>query len=77
MTLTLTPNIQDPDTFYAALLACHDGLSQAESAAFNARLILILANHIGDQTVLSQALQAAMASDQTERGPSHERCLAL
>ena len=67
MALILTPNIQDPDTFYAALLACHDGLSQAESAAFNARLILILANHMGGQTELSQAMQAAMASDQTER----------
>ena len=67
MALTLTANIQDPDTFYAALLACHDGLSQTESAAFNARLILIKANHIGGQTELSQALQAAMASDQTER----------
>jgi hypothetical protein len=67
MALILTPNIQDPDTFYAALLACHDGLSQAESAAFNARLILILANHIGGQTELSQAMQAAMASDQTKR----------
>jgi hypothetical protein len=67
MALILTPNIQDPDTFYAALLACHDGFSQAESAAFNARLILILANHIGGQTELSQAMQAAMASDQTER----------
>ena len=39
MALTLTANIQDPDTFYAALLACHDGLSQTESAAFNARLV--------------------------------------
>jgi hypothetical protein len=67
MALILTPNIQDSDTFYAALLACHDGLSQAESAAFNARLILILANHIGGQTELSQAMQAAMASDQTKR----------
>ena len=68
MVLPLTPNIPDPDDFYAALLACHDGLGQGESAAFNARLILILANHIGDHPVLSQALHAAMASDQTERG---------
>ncbi len=48
MELTLTPNIAAPDDFYAALLATHDGLSCAESEALNARLILILANHIGD-----------------------------
>ena len=60
MELTLTPNIAAPDDFYAALLATHDGLSCAESEALNARLILILANHIGDNAVLSQALHAAL-----------------
>ncbi|SNS59236.1 DUF2783 domain-containing protein [Tropicimonas sediminicola] len=57
--LTLTPNIDGPDDFYAELLASHDGKSKAESDAINARLILILANHIGDRAVLSQALKAA------------------
>jgi hypothetical protein len=52
-------NIATPDEFYAELLAAHDGLSAAESAAFNARLILVLANHIGDRAVLSEALAAA------------------
>ncbi|MHA3915377.1 DUF2783 domain-containing protein [Halovulum sp. GXIMD14793] len=52
-------NLPDPDGFYAELLAAHDGLSEAESAAFNARLILLLANHIGDRSVLAQALAAA------------------
>jgi hypothetical protein len=61
MTLTLTPNIPDPDGFYAALLAAHKPLTQAQSEAFNARLILILANHIGDRAVLDQALKAADA----------------
>lgn len=62
--LTLTPNIPESDDFYAALLAAHDGLSQAEMHALNARLILILANHIGDTAVLQQALDAARkASD--------------
>ena len=42
------------------LLATHDGLTRAESEALNARLILILANHIGDHAVLSQALHAAL-----------------
>ena len=59
MTLTLSPNIPDPDGFYDALLAAHDGLSKEESDALNARLILILANHIGDRAVLAEALSAA------------------
>jgi len=59
MELDLTPNIPDPDGFYDELLAAHDGLSKEESDAFNARLILILANHIGDRDVLREALAAA------------------
>ncbi len=54
-------HIGDPDGFYAALLALHDGLSETQSAAVNARLILLLANHIGDRAVLEQAMAAARA----------------
>lgn len=57
--LTLTPNLDRPDDFYAELLAAHEGLSDDESAAFNARLILILANLVGDSAVLARALAAA------------------
>jgi hypothetical protein len=57
--LILDPNIPGPDDFYAELLAAHEGLSKAESDALNARLILLLANHVGDREVLRQALQAA------------------
>ena len=57
--LTLTPNIAGADDFYAELLATHEGLSKADSDALNARLVLVLANHIGDRAVLSQALAAA------------------
>lgn len=57
--LKLDPNISDPDGVYEALIAAHDGLSDAESAALNARLILILANQIGDATVLKQAIDTA------------------
>ena len=57
--LITTPNLPDPDGFYEELLAAHDGLSKAESDALNARLILLLANHIGDRRALSQALTAA------------------
>ena len=58
-TLTLTPNIPGADDFYAELLAAHEGLTKSESDALNARLLLILANHIGDRSVLSAALKAA------------------
>ena len=58
-TLNLSPNIDNADDFYADLLATHDGLSPQDSSALNARLILILANHIGDGAVLRDALRAA------------------
>ena len=57
--LTLTPNIDGGDDFYAELLATHEGLSKADSDALNARLILVLANHIGNRAILTQALAAA------------------
>ena len=57
--LVTTPNIDRPDDFYAALLALHEGRSKEESDAVNARLILLLANHIGDMDVLREALDAA------------------
>ncbi len=49
----------DPDAAYAGLAAAHRGLSEAESAALNARLVLILANHIGDRAVLDEAIALA------------------
>ena len=57
--LNTDPNIEDPDGFYDELLAVHAGLSKADSDALNARLILILSNHIGDREVLRAALEAA------------------
>ena len=57
--LVTTPNIDRPDDFYAALLALHEGRSKEESDAVNARLILLLANHVGDMDVLREALDAA------------------
>lgn len=59
MPLNTDPNIPDPDGFYDDLLAAHDGLTKAESDALNARLILILCNHIGDRDVIRAALAAA------------------
>jgi hypothetical protein len=47
------------DDFYAELMAAHEGLSFEESARLNARLVLILANLVGDLDRLRQALAAA------------------
>lgn len=61
-TLVTDPNLADPDGFYARLLEAHEGLDEAESAALNARLILLLANHIGDPEALEEALRRARDS---------------
>jgi hypothetical protein len=47
------------DDFYAALMEAHDGLTPGESARLNARLVLILANLVGDLKTLRQALAVA------------------
>ena len=57
--LTTAPNIDAPDDFYEALIEAHQGLSTHESHAFNARLVLVLANHIGSLPVLREAFAAA------------------
>ena len=57
--LRTDPNIAAPDDFYAALLAMHDGLTEAQSQLVNARLILLLANHIGEPDVLQAAMGKA------------------
>ena len=60
--LVTSPNIADTDGFYAELLRTHEGLSETESAALNARLVLIFANHVGYREVLDEALALAMTS---------------
>jgi hypothetical protein len=57
--LDTEPNLSVPDEFYERLIAMHRGLSDEESALVNAKLILLLANHIGDADVLAQAMAAA------------------
>lgn len=59
-------NLADPDGFYSALIAALEGMSEEETASFNARLILILANQIGDDDILTAALSAARGVAQTE-----------
>lgn len=57
--LVTTPNLDAPDDFYEALIDTHRDLSAEQSHALNARLVLLLANHIGRLPVLKQALEAA------------------
>ena len=59
MDLITTPHLDAPDDFYEALIDAHRDLENAASHALNARLVLLLANHIGSLDVLQQALNAA------------------
>ena len=58
-TLITAPNMANPDDFYEALIDMHRDLDEAQSQAVNARLILLLANHIGDTQVLREAMSHA------------------
>jgi hypothetical protein len=58
-TLIRTPNIVDPDGFYEQLIASQRDLSDEDAALMNAKLILVLANHVGDRQVLAEALALA------------------
>ena len=75
-TLILESNLDAPDDFYEALIEAHHDMSAEQSQALNARLVLLLANHIGHQETLLHALELARASagfapagaDAAERG---------
>ncbi len=56
------PRFADPDAAYRAIIEAHRGLSNEDSAALNAALVLILANQLGDQAALEEALALARAS---------------
>jgi Protein of unknown function (DUF2783) len=62
MALQREANSSDPDALYAVIIEAHVGLSDADSAALNARLVLLLANHIGDESVVREALSVARRS---------------
>jgi len=53
------PGISDPDDFYAKLISLHSGLSTEQSQKLNSKLVLLMANHIGDRVVLDEILDAA------------------
>lgn len=58
-TLITEANLPRPDDFYQVLTDMHRDLSEEQSADVNARLILLLSNHIGDQSVLEEAMKIA------------------
>jgi Protein of unknown function (DUF2783) len=58
-TFTTQPKLQDADGFMQSLLDAHATLTRDQSEAFNARLILLMANQIGDAAVLRECLDAA------------------
>ena len=66
MTLITTPNLSAPDDFYEALIDAHRDLTAPQSHALNARLLLLLANHIGDLNVLREALNSARKMNDSE-----------
>jgi hypothetical protein len=57
--LNTDSNIASPDDFYEELIDLHRDLTDEQSALANAKLILLLANHIGDVGVLREAMRAA------------------
>jgi len=59
--LRRTLNLARPDDIYNAIVDAHKGLSEKECHAFDARLILLLVNHIGDEAVIREALAGAAA----------------
>ncbi len=66
--LITSPHLDAPDDFYEALIEAHQGLSTDQSHAFNARLVLVLANHIGALAVLREALAAAQGQETHNAG---------
>jgi hypothetical protein len=65
--LNTEANIDAPDDFYQELIDLHRDLTEAQSALVNAKLILLLANHIGDRVVLREAMAAAREDVTTRR----------
>jgi hypothetical protein len=59
MALSTSSNFAKPDDAFRAIVEAHRGFSREEAADFDAALILILANHIGDISVLREAITLA------------------
>lgn len=64
--LRRTLNLARPDDVYSAIVEAHKGLSDEQCRALDARLILLLANHVGDEAAIGEALRAARESVEGE-----------
>lgn len=64
MPLDTRPRIADPDAVFALLVDAHAGLDEAASRRLDARLVLLLMNHIGDEAVLREAIRVAQEAAQ-------------
>ena len=62
MTLNRNPNIADPDGFYQELIESQRDLSDEQADMLTTKLVLILANHVGDRALLSEAITLARAN---------------
>jgi hypothetical protein len=62
MPLQRNQAFSDPDGIYNAIIDAHRGLSDAESLSLNASLVLLLANHIGDESIVREAIAIARAT---------------
>lgn len=58
-TLATAPNIDRPDDLYEEIIEAHSGLSDEQSRMLDAAIVLILANHIGDRDVITEAVAIA------------------
>ncbi len=64
--LDLSPRLADPDGLFAALVAAHDGLDPAASRRLDAALVLLLANHIGHEDVVRDAIRIAKSAEERQ-----------
>ena len=69
-TLDLSPRLSDPDGLFEALVDAHVGLPPEASRRLDARLVLLLANHIGDVEVVKQAIAEAIGSAAPDHAPA-------
>lgn len=64
--MNLEPNITAPDAFYTAIVKSTEGLSETECHAAMLRLVILLANQVGDDGVLFDCLGEAIKSNRQE-----------
>lgn len=64
MPLDLSPRLADPDGLFASLIHAHEGLDPAASRRLDAAMVLLLANHIGDDQVVREAISVALSAEQ-------------